>query len=92
MHWEAKKDSYYRMMMLELTAAQLRRAADLKEQLEAAQTELASLLAGECSCDGPCAPAAPSVASGQKLHWTQTPEGKARMDKIRRARWDKRRA
>jgi hypothetical protein len=74
------------MNVLELTAAQLRQAADIKEKIEALQAELAAILGGGAT-DAPAAVAVP----GKKLHWTQTPEGKARMDKIRRARWDKRR-
>jgi hypothetical protein len=80
------------MNILELTAAQLRRAAELKEQLEAAHTALASILDGGLAGNGGFTSAAPAVAPRKKLHWTQTPEGKARMDKIRRMRWRKHRA
>jgi hypothetical protein len=79
------------MNILELSAVQLRQAAELKEKLEAAQAELASILAGGCAGECVCAPAAPAAAPGKKLHWTQTPEGKARIAKIAKAGWRKRR-
>lgn len=64
--------------LLQLTPAQLRRAADLKEQIEELQEQLQALLGS--------APAVPS----KRLHWTQTPEGKARLAKSMRKTWQKR--
>ena len=92
MHWQANEDNYCRMNILELTAAQLRRAADLKEQIEAAQAELAAVLGGESVGSGLPAPTGGAVVKSKKLHWTQTPEGKARMAKLIRASWRKRRS
>ena len=80
------------MNIRELSAAQLRQAADLKEKLEAAQTELASILGGGYTGNAERGPVAPNATHGKKLHWTQTPEGRARMAKIRAARWRKRRS
>ena len=45
-NWVAKKVISLQMNIHERSAAQLRRAAELKEQLEAAQNELASILEG----------------------------------------------
>ena len=80
------------MNAIELTAAQLRRAADLKEQIEAAQAELAAVLGGESVGSALPAPTGGAVVNSKKLHWTQTPEGKARMAKLIRASWRKRRS
>ena len=79
------------MKILELSAAQLRRAADIKEQLEAAQAELASILGGESACEGTCAAPEPVAAPAKKLHWTQTPEGRARLARSIKASWRRRR-
>ena len=92
MHCLAKEDNYCRMNIIQLTAAQLRRAADLKEQIEVAQADLASVLGGGLVGSVLSAPATGAVVKAKKLHWTQTPEGKARMAKIIRASWRKRRA
>ena len=88
----AKEDNYFIMKILEFTAAQLRQAAEIKGKMEALQTELASILEGGYAGNGLCASAAPAVAQGKKLHWTQTPEGKARIARIARASWRKRRS
>ena len=73
------------MNILELSAAQLRQAADIKEKIEAAQAELAAIL-------GDGFTAASASAPGKKLHWSQTPAGKVRMARIAQARWRKRRS
>jgi len=90
-NWVARKVISLQMNIHELSAAQLRRAAELKEQLEAAQNELASILEGGLAGNSGRSFARPAVARRKKLHWTQTPEGKARMVKIRQMRWRKRR-
>ena len=77
------------MNVTELTSAQLRRAADIKEKLEAIQTELASIL-GDYAGNGPETSSALAPA-GKKLHWTQTPEGKARLARLIKRSWRKRR-
>jgi hypothetical protein len=68
------------MSLLNLTPAQLRQAANLKEKIDQLQSELGAILG-----TGAAAP-----ASGKKLHWTQTPEGKARMARLVRASWQRR--
>ena len=77
------------MNITELTSAQLRQATDIKEKLEAVQSELASLLGGDAG-SGPQASSAP-VFKGKKLHWTQTPAGKARLARLIKRSWRKRR-
>ena len=90
-NWVPRKAISLPMNIHELSAAQLRRAAELKEQVEAAQNELASILGGGLAGNGGLTSAPPSAARRKKLHWTQTPEGKLRMVKIRQMRWRKRR-
>jgi len=77
------------MSISELSPAQLRRAADIKEKLEAVQAELASLLGGSAG-SLPQTASAPASA-GKKLHWTQTPAGKARLARLIKRSWRKRR-
>ncbi len=77
------------MNILELSPAQLRRAAAIKEKLDAAQAELASIL-GVQAGNGLPASSAPARA-GKKLHWTQTPQGKARLARAIKRSWRKRR-
>jgi len=77
------------MNITELSSAQLRQAADIKEKLEAVQTELASILGGDAG-NGPQASSA-LAPKGKKLHWTQTPEGKARLARLIKKSWRKRR-
>ncbi len=72
------------MNITELTPAQLRRAADLKEKLEDAQAELISIL-------GAAALPAASAPADRKVHWAQTPEGKARLARAMKRAWVKRR-
>ena len=68
------------MELLQLTPAQLRQAASLKERMEELERELESLL-------GTSATATPS----RKLHWTQTPAGRARLARSVRRSWRTRR-
>ena len=77
------------MNITELSSAQLRQAADIKEKLEAIKTELASILGGHAG-KGPQTSSAPA-SKGKKLHWTQTPEGKARLARLIKRSWRKRR-
>ena len=66
------------MSLMQLTPAHFRRAAALKERLEKLEAELRGLLA-----------AAPAQTK-KNLHWTQTPEGKARLARSMRKSWQKR--
>jgi uncharacterized protein (DUF2384 family) len=70
------------MELTELTPAQLRKAADILEQIDAVKGELCQLLGDTPS------PAVERV----KKHWTQTPEGKARIARVMRASWRRRKA
>jgi hypothetical protein len=70
------------MNIAELTPETLRRAADIKEQIDGLQTELSSILNGNGS---------PAIRQPKptKLHWTQTPQGRAKFNAIRARRWAK---
>ena len=68
--------NYAAMDLLQLTPAQLRQAASLKERIAELEGELESLL-------GISATATPS----RKLHWTQTPAGRARLARSVRRSW-----
>ena len=68
--------NYAAMDLLQLTPAQLRRAASLKERMEELEREWESLL-------GTSTTATPS----RKLHWTQTPAGRARLARSVRRSW-----
>jgi len=68
------------MELMQLTPAQLRQAAALKERIDELEHELESLL-------GTSATATPS----RKLHWTQTPAGRARLARSLRRSWRTRR-
>ena len=72
------------LMNSELTPAQLRQAADLKEKIASLQAGLAAILGG-------AAPKASPAPAGKKVHWTQTPEGKARLAQSMKRAWLKRR-
>ncbi len=74
------------MNISELSPAQLRRAADIKERLDAVQAELASVLGGSTGNGLQASPA----PAGKRLHWTQTPEGKARLARAIKRSWRKR--
>jgi hypothetical protein len=80
------------MNILELSAAKLRQAAQIKEKIEVAQAELASVLGGNFTGNGVLDPGETAAPRGKKLHWTQTPAGKARMARLMRASWSKRKA
>jgi hypothetical protein len=64
------------MELMQLTPAQLRQAAALKERIEELEHELESML-------GVSATATPS----RKLHWTQTPAGRAKLARAVRRSW-----
>lgn len=67
--------------LLQLTPAQLRQAADLKEKIAELEGELASILGG------------PEMgAPSPKLHWTQTSAGRARLARSLRRSWRSRRS
>jgi hypothetical protein len=68
------------MELSQLTAAQLRQAADLKERIIELERELASILGGP-----------ETAAPSQKLHWTQTTAGRARLARSLRRSWRNRR-
>lgn len=68
------------MELLQLTPGQLRKAAVLKEQIEALEHELTGILGATTGGTSP----------GRKLHWTQTPEGKARLARSLRKSWRRR--
>jgi len=65
------------MELMQLTPAQLRRAADMKERIETLQSELEPVLG------------APILGgrSGGKTHWTQTPAGRAKLARSIRKSW-----
>ncbi len=69
------------MNLSDLSAAQLRRAATLKEQLEKLQQELASLLGA------PAAPQAPAAAPKKKGKLSAV--GRANIRAAQKARWAK---
>jgi len=64
-----------------LSVSDLRKAANLKEQIEALESELASLIGGTASV------AAPKVAGRKKRG--MSPEGRARIIAAQKARWAK---
>lgn len=64
------------MELLQITPAQLRQAASLKERIAELEGELESVL-------GTPATATPS----RKLHWTQTPAGRAKLARSVRRSW-----
>lgn len=68
------------MGLVQLTPGQLRKAAVIKERINDLTEQLQSLLGA----------AAPAASSGAKPHWTQTPEGKARLAKALRRSWRRR--
>jgi hypothetical protein len=78
------------MNITELSPAQLRRAAGIKEKLDAAQAELDSILGGIAG--NGLQQSSATAPRGKKPHWTQTPEGKARLARVIKRSWRKRRA
>ena len=69
------------MELLQLTAGQLRKAAVLKERIDDLNRELEAILGSGTTGTAP---------SGGKLHWTQTPAGKARLSRSLRKSWRRR--
>jgi len=79
------------MSMINLTPAQLRQAADLKEQIETLQKQLTAILGGSATTD-PIQPAKPvvvkkggmsaagkaKIAAAQKLRWAKVNAAKAK--------------
>lgn len=72
------------MSLINLTPAQLRHAADLKEKIEALQTEL-SRLHGDGSSEAPVAAEAPAGRGRRKI----SAAGIARIRAAQKARWAK---
>ena len=70
------------MNLSELSAAQLRRAAALKERIEKLQKELASLL-------GVPAASQAAVAAPQQKKWKMSAAGRANVSAAAKARWAK---
>lgn len=68
------------MEIMQLTPAQLRKAAVLKERIEELQQELESVLGVSAA-----------AAASKKLHWTQTPAGQAKLKRSARLAWRTRR-
>jgi hypothetical protein len=68
------------MELMQLTPAQLRQAAALKERIDELEHELESTLSVSAT-------ATPS----KKLHWTQTPAGRVKMARLIRKSWRTRR-
>ena len=82
-YWVAFPNGFLKreaMELMQLTPAQLRQAAALKERIDELEHELESML-------GVSATATPS----KKLHWTQTPAGRARLARSVRRSWRTRR-
>jgi hypothetical protein len=64
------------MELLQLTPAMLRQAAVLKERITELESELESLLGASLA-----------ATPGRKLHWSQTPAGRAKLARNARKRW-----
>ena len=69
-----------------LTSVQLKRAADLQEQIEALNRQLAALLGGTDSAPAPAAESAPEAKPARKKS-KFTPAGLARLRAAQKARW-----
>jgi hypothetical protein len=69
------------MDIQQLTPAQLRQAASLKEKIIELQAELESIFGTSTA-----------ATESKKLHWTQTPAGRARLARSIRRSWRSRRA
>jgi hypothetical protein len=67
------------MELTQLSSAQLRKAADLKERIDTLQDELTALFGSPTD-----------ATPAQRVHWAQTPEGKARLAKSMRKSWQSR--
>ena len=75
------------MSILTLSASQLRKAADLQEQISSLESELTSILGGEAQSAPAASPAKPAVVPAQKRGMSA--EGKARIIAAQKARWAK---
>jgi hypothetical protein len=69
-------------IMINATPQQLRKAADIKERIDALQEELNKLLGGEGEILPP-----PQVTEAPRKKWTVGPAGRARMRAAQKARW-----
>src|SRR5258707_480899 len=69
------------MEILQLTPAQLRQAATVKEKIQELERELESILGGSAT-----------AAQSPKLHRAQTPAGRARLAKALKRSWRNRRS
>ena len=79
------------MNVSNLTATQLRRAADIQERIEALSSELSSILAGAGASNGQSAPsAAAKKVDGRGRNMSAA--GRARIAAAAKARWAKIRA
>jgi hypothetical protein len=65
------------MELLQLTAGQLRQAASLKERIQDLERQLESILGLSAT----------TATQSRKLHWTQTPAGRARLARSVRNSW-----
>jgi hypothetical protein len=75
--------------LLQLTPNQLRRAADIKDEIEGLQKQVNSILCPTVTKTTTVNRGTKPEKSGKKLHWTQTPAGRRRCAKnmaTRRAR------
>jgi hypothetical protein len=68
------------MELLQLSPAQLRQAASLKEQIMELEGELESILGTSAT-----------ATESKKLHWTQTPAGRAKLARSVQRSWRTRR-
>ncbi len=74
--------------IITLTAPQLRKAADLKEQLDSLENELNDLLGGEVPADAKTAVEAPDTSRpGRPKRRKLSPEGRAAIRAAAKARW-----
>jgi len=72
------------MTPLQYSAADLRRAANLKERIETLEKRLGKIFSQKPESPGPEAPA-------KKLHWSQTLAGRRKIARIQRRAWKQRR-
>jgi uncharacterized small protein (DUF1192 family) len=73
-------------MMHEISAAQLRKAAEIKDKIESLQSELNRLLNGTSSKSA--SPSAPATSRKRTI----SPEGRARIIAAQKKRWAKQKA
>jgi hypothetical protein len=74
------------------SAATLRRAIELSEQLEKLEAELRAVLAGSSPAPASAAPKAAAVAKPGKKRRKMSPEARARIVAAQKARWARVRA